>query len=141
MRILLLTLFQVLLAIHCCGQGETPGPTSAGGTEEGSAIPVIPPQLLAAQLERPGVHVYDCNEADLYAEMHVPGAVLIVYDQITADQLPADLSAMLVFYCYSPECPASHTAAQAAQALGYTNVHYMLAGIIGWQDAGMGTEP
>ena len=107
MRILLLTLFQVLLAIHCCGQGETPGPTSAGGTEEGAVIPDITPQLLAAQLERPGVHVYDCNEADLYAEMHVPGAVLIVYDQITAEQLPADRSAMLVFYCYSPECPAA----------------------------------
>lgn len=141
MRILLLPLLHVLLAIHCCGQGGTPVPARAGGTEVGTVIPDITPQLLAAQLERPGMHVYDCNEADLYAEMHVPGAMLIVYDKITADQLPADHSAMLVFYCYSPECPASQTAAKSAQALGYTNVHYMLAGIIGWQDAGMRTEP
>lgn len=141
MRILLLILFQVLLALHCSGQSGTPG--SASMVEEGttSTIPDMTPQVLATQMKRPGVHVYDCNEADLYAEMHVPGAVLIVYDQITADQLPADHSAMLVFYCYSPECPASQTAAQSAQALGYTNVHYMLAGIIGWQDAGMRTEP
>ena len=141
MRIVLLALFHVLVALHCCGQSGTPG--SATTVDEGttSTIPDMTPQVLATQLDRPGVHVYDSNEADLYAEMHVPGAVLIVYDQITVDQLPADRNAVLVFYCYSPECPASHTAAQTARSLGYTNVHYMLAGIIGWQDAGMRTEP
>jgi len=141
MRIVLLALFHVLVALQCSGQKGTPSSTATVGEEANNAIPDMTPQVLVSQLDRPGVHVYDCNEADLYAEMHVPGAVLIVYDQITVDQLPADRNATLVFYCYSPECPASHTAAMTARSLGYPNAHYMLAGIIGWQDAGMRTEP
>jgi len=60
---------------------------------------------------------------------------------ITADVLPADKSASLVFYCWSPECPAAGMAAETAASLGFTNVSCMYAGITGWQDAGLATEP
>ncbi len=109
--------------------------------------PIVPavidlsPAEVAAMLGQPNVFIYDCNEADMHAEARVPGAKLTVYDEVTAAILPADRSAMLVFYCYSPECPAGAMAAQTALTLGYANVFCMSAGIVGWQDAGLGTEP
>jgi rhodanese-related sulfurtransferase len=106
-----------------------------------SPIEELEPAALAAMLGKPNVHVFDCNDADLYAEMHVPGARLIEYDHVTRDLLPTDNTAILVFYCYSRECPASHTAAVAAHDLGYTHVYFMLEGILGWMDAQLPTEP
>lgn len=85
--------------------------------------------------------VIDVNEDFTYAEAHVPGARLMAYDEITADKLPADHRAPLAFYCYSPECPAAGMAARSAAALGFTSVYCMKAGITGWQDAGLPTEP
>jgi len=96
---------------------------------------------LAQMLATSKVFIYDCNEPDMYAEAHVPGAVLTVYDEVTADKLPADHNATLVFYCYSPECPAGGKAARTAIKLGFTDVYCMVAGITGWQDAGLHTEP
>lgn len=99
----------------------------------------ISPQALSALL--PHAQVIDVNEADNYAFAHVPGAKLLAYDAITPEALPSDKSQILVFYCWSPECPAAGMAAEAAVKLGYTNVHCMHAGITGWQDAGLPTEP
>jgi rhodanese-related sulfurtransferase len=87
------------------------------------------------------VYVIDVNEEFTYAEAHVPGAKLLAYDAITVDLLPADKSSKLVFYCWSPECPAAGMAAKTAVDLGYTDVYCMYAGITGWQDAGLRTEP
>lgn len=105
------------------------------------AVPVkdITPQELFAGLPR--MHVIDVNEADNYAFAHVPGARLMAYDAIAADALPADRSDTLVFYCWSPECPAAGMAAETAVHLGYSEVYCMRAGITGWQDAGLPTEP
>lgn len=99
----------------------------------------ITPQQLAGLLGK--VQVIDVNEADNYAFAHVPGARLLAYDAITAEVLPADRSDTLVFYCWSPECPAAGMAAETAVGLGFTQVRCMTAGITGWQDAGLPTEP
>jgi rhodanese-related sulfurtransferase len=99
----------------------------------------ITPQELSALLGQ--VQVIDVNEPETYAEAHVPGAKLLAYDAIAAEALPADRSTKLVFYCWSPECPAAEQAATAASKLGFTNVACMHAGITGWQDAGLPTEP
>lgn len=101
----------------------------------------LDPKQLSAMLGTPNLFVYDCNEEDMYLEAHVPGAKLTVYDEVTAETLPTDLGATVVFYCYSAECPASTTAAHTAIKLGHTSVYTMLAGITGWQDAGLPTEP
>ena len=87
------------------------------------------------------VFVYDCNEPETFAEAHVPGAIPTVYDEVAAAKLPADHDAAVIFYCYSPECPAAATATRTAMKLGFTNVYCMIAGITGWQDAGLKTEP
>ncbi|MCC7503545.1 MAG: rhodanese-like domain-containing protein [Flavobacteriales bacterium] len=122
---------------HAQGSG-VPDPLPGGSQ---STVREISPQQLVALLGSSTLFIYDCNEEDMFAEAHVPGARLIVYDQITADKLPTDLNATLVFYCYSPECPAGGTAASTALALGHTDVYCMSAGITGWQDVGLKTEP
>jgi rhodanese-related sulfurtransferase len=136
MRIPLFALSLGLATLTCTAQTADP----ITGLEHAEAKDMLPAELSKA-LGTPNLFIFDCNEEDMYAEAHVPGARLIVYDEVTADKLPADKDATLVFYCYNPECPASHTAAQSAIKLGYTRVHYMLAGITGWQDAGLPTEP
>lgn len=106
---------------------------------EARAVQDITPQALSAVLGR--VEVIDVNEVDNYEFAHVPGAKLLAYDAITADVLPVDPAMTLVFYCWSPECPAAGMAAAAAMELGHTSVYCMHAGITGWQDAGLPTEP
>ena len=96
---------------------------------------------MATLLSTEAVIVYDCNESETYQEAHVPGALPIVYDEVTPDKLPADHGVPLVFYCYSPECPAGAMAAKTAAELGFTKVYCMTAGIVGWQDAGLDTDP
>lgn len=140
MRTLVFIVPLCMMLAMCKGQARAvhsavPDPTEAAIVQE------ITPAQLASMLEKPEVYIYDCNEEDMYTEAHVPQAILTVYDAITPEKLPADHAATLVFYCYSPECPAGATAARTALNLGYRTVYSMTAGITGWQDAGLKTEP
>lgn len=137
MRSAVLLCSTLLTSVLCVAQegGQAP----AEGTVP--AMKDMAPAELSEMIGSNTVIVYDCNEADTYEWAHVPGAILTVYDEVTAEKLPADHSAAIVFYCYSPECPAAGMAARTAVELGYTNVRYMSAGITGWQDAGLPTEP
>ncbi len=125
-----LSIMAVFMAGICCS--AQPMATSA-------PVKDITPQELSALLGR--VFVVDVNEPDNFAEAHVPGAKLVAYDALKAEDLPVDKSKTVVFYCWSPECPAGEKAAQSAIAFGYTDVRCMKAGITGWQDAGLHTEP
>lgn len=117
----------------------------ATSAQDGAIVPdpvrEIEPAALVLKLGEPRLYVFDCNEADMFQEAHVPGAQLTVYDQVSTNILPEDKDAELVFYCYSPECPAGATAAKTAVSLGYTHVFCMTAGITGWMDAQLRTEP
>lgn len=110
-------------------------------TQEVREAEVITPEHLSQMMASAKVYVFDCNEPEMYDEAHVPGAVLTVYDEVTGKSLPGDHEATLVFYCYSPECPAGADAAKTALKLGFNQVYCMLAGITGWQDAKLRTEP
>ena len=57
-----------------------------------------------------------------------------------ASKLPSDKSALVIAYCGGPSCNAYTKAANAAKALGYTNVKHMSAGISGWLQAGEKTD-
>lgn len=111
------------------------------GDTESSPVREISPLELSALIKASSVQIMDCNEEENFIWAHVPGAKLVAYDQITSAVLPGDKSATVVFYCYSPECPAAGMAAQSAKQLGHTHVLLMTAGIVGWQDAGLPTEP
>jgi rhodanese-related sulfurtransferase len=84
--------------------------------------------------------VFDANDRETYDERHVPGATWVDYDGVTREQLPADTSTPLVFYCYNEACSASHVAAESAVAMGFSSVSVMGAGITGWVAAGQPVE-
>ena len=68
----------------------------------------------------------------------IPGATLLTNyrDYDPADELPADPSHPLVFYCHSARCGAAVDAARKAVAAGFSNVSVLPDGITGWADAG-----
>ena len=90
-------------------------------------------------------YIFDANPRESYLEAHIPGAQWVPYDAVATAVLPSSKDAMLVFYCYNPQCGASHVAANGARVLGYHNAWVMAAGILGWRTAGLpvksGPEP
>ena len=92
---------------------------------------------LQAEMGRGGVTVIHALDAEHYGKGHVPGAVNVDSETMTADSLPADKSARLIFYCAGPGCPVGHTAANKAASYGYTNVAVYPGGIQDWRASGM----
>lgn len=88
------------------------------------------------QLGQPGVFLFDANPKDFYEHGHLPGAVWVQFDAVTAEVLPAEHTARLIFYCANELCTASHDAARSALALGYPNTFVMPQGFIGWKKSG-----
>ncbi|MFZ4764537.1 MAG: rhodanese-like domain-containing protein [Roseimicrobium sp.] len=103
------------------------------------------PDISIAELKKAiaekSVTVIDVNGSGSYAKGHVPTAVdYAAVGKDLATKLPADKGALVVAYCGGPSCNAYQKAAKAAQALGYTNVKHLSAGISGWLQAGEATE-
>jgi rhodanese-related sulfurtransferase len=85
--------------------------------------------------------IFDVNGSDSYREGHIPGAIdFIAHQQEVASLLPADKSTLIVAYCANEQCSAYRAAANAALALGYTNVKHFAPGIQGWKKSGAPTE-
>ncbi|TMQ02850.1 MAG: rhodanese-like domain-containing protein, partial [Deltaproteobacteria bacterium] len=95
---------------------------------------------LAAMLDH-----HDCVPVDANGDVTrrrmgvIPGAVLL-RDMDAVDQLPADRTRSLVFYCANTACGASHQAAETAIAAGYRHVQVLPDGIAGWVKAGKPTR-
>jgi hypothetical protein len=89
-----------VLAVHFMAAPAT----ITANDKEGKA-PTMDPfgQMTLDQVERrlgqPNVHVYDGNGDETYHNNHVPGAVRLLSKNITAEKLPADKDATLIFYC------------------------------------------
>lgn len=99
-------------------------------------IPEVKKEIAAGK-----VVIIDVNGSQSYKNGHVPGA--LNFADISKDlgsKLPADKGALVIAYCGGPSCNAYTKAANAAKALGYTNVKHMSAGISGWLQAGEKTE-
>lgn len=83
------------------------------------------------------VTVLDVMGTKSYKKGRVPGAIDYRGNaKNIATLLPKDKGALIVAYCGGPSCKAYQAAAKAAEALGYTNVKHMSAGISGWKKAG-----
>ena len=86
--------------------------------------------------------IIDANGPDSYKAGHVPGALsFAAIKSDLAASLPADKNTLIIAYCGNPKCGAYLQAAKAAQKLGYTNIKHMSAGIAGWNEANLPTEP
>ena len=73
--------------------------------------------------ENPGAIVVDVRRDDEYKAGHIPGAVLLTMEKITAEtaaKVLPDKSQMILIYCRSGR--RSKIAAQNLSELGYTNI-------------------
>lgn len=88
------------------------------------------------------VTVVDAVPASNYDQLHLPGAVNLVEDDVdtrAADLLP-DKSAPIVTYCSNVSCNNSQAVASRLARLGYTDVHKYAEGIQDWTEHGLPTE-
>lgn len=74
-----------------------------------------------------------------FAIEHISGSVNIPIENL-AQGLPADKQRPIVFYCLGEKCVFSWRAAEAAAALGYTNLYAYRGGIPAWKAAGYPTS-
>lgn len=103
-------------------------------------LATIAPAALLERVRAGDVSTFDVNAPARWREAHVPGAVNLDPVAFDASALPADHSALVVFYCSNPLCRKAPNAAVRAKKLGYVNVRVMSAGIQGWVDHGLPTE-
>lgn len=99
-------------------------------------------RLATLQDEGAAVTVVDVNSDKLRSDAGViPGAVLLSSSsKYEFSELPAEKDRKLVFYCANTRCTAApHAAARAIEG-GYTDVHVLSAGIMGWREAGKATS-
>jgi rhodanese-related sulfurtransferase len=83
------------------------------------------------------VVLLDANGTDSFKSGHIPGAIdYNANKDRLSSLLPADKGALIVAYCYSPDCAAFKLAAGAAADLGYTNIMHYRPGITGWMKSG-----
>ena len=75
--------------------------------------------------------ILDTRTQEEYEESHIPGAILIPYDEILdkAEGVLTDKDQLILVYCRSGR--RSKLAAADLQKLGYTNI-YEFGGIIDW---------
>ena len=80
---------------------------------------------------REGYIILDTRTQEEYNESHIPGAILIPYDEILekAESMLKDKDQLILVYCRSGR--RSKLAAADLQKLGYTNI-YEFGGIIDW---------
>lgn len=81
---------------------------------------------------REGYIILDTRTQEEYDESHIPGAILIPYDEILekAEDVLTDKDQLMLVYCRSGR--RSKLAAQDLQTLGYTNIKEF-GGIIDWK--------
>jgi len=97
---------------------------------------------LRAAIDDGTVTVVDALGESYYAQMHLPGALNLVEDDVAsraADLLP-DRDAAIVVYCSNPACGNSQAVANRLAALGYSDVRKYREGIQDWVAAGLPVE-
>lgn len=96
---------------------------------------------LQAAIAKKSVTVLDVNGSDSFAEGRIPGSIDYIANKAKiAALLPKDKTALVVAYCGNEQCTAYRAAAEAAVALGYTNVKHYAPGIDGWKKSGAKVE-
>lgn len=128
----------ILLAgvlLTACGQNTEatqPTETSQITQEEKTVYVNITAQQAKEIMDtQTGYVILDTRTQEEYDESHIPGAILIPYDEITkkAEDILTDKDQLLLVYCRSGR--RSKLAAEDLVKLGYTNIKEF-GGIIDW---------
>jgi len=107
---------------------------TAVGVQAAPSIQDISHDQLKAAIAKKAVFLVDVNGTESYNAGHIPGAIDYMANKDKfASLLPKDKSALIVAYCANENCHAYKQAADAAVALGYTNVKHYAPGIAGWK--------
>jgi len=103
-------------------------------------FPEISIEEVKAAIAAKKITLLDANGSDSWKAGHIPGAIDFAANKDKlASLLPPEKDALIVAYCGGPMCNAYAAAANAAKALGYTNVRHLKAGLSGWKKAGAAT--
>ncbi len=88
------------------------------------------------------VVLVDALPASYYDQLHLPGALNLVEDEVEARaaELLPDMDAAIVTYCSNAACRNSQAVADRLVRLGYSNVRKYREGIQDWVEAGNHTE-
>lgn len=98
---------------------------------------LLSPNALNGRLADPGLVIFDANAKRSWLLARVPNARHLDTLEFSTDQLPADKTASLVFYCSNFFCSKAPKAARRARAMGYERVYVLATGISGWITAGL----
>ena len=78
-------------------------------------------------------YLFDARPVKTFGKAHIPGArPAHPEDDNFLSLLPADKSALLVFYCGGATCPYTAAAVDLAGQAGYSNIKGYQAGLPGW---------
>jgi rhodanese-related sulfurtransferase len=136
------TLFTVAGAFAQAPTTLTPTPTKATGVE------IV--TLEAARDLLGKAAFFDMRSAVNFGKGHLKGAVALPYsgdsensesfdaskDKFDVAKLPADKSALIVFYSDGPTGWKSYKAAMSTSRMGYKNIKWMRDGTAGWAAKG-----
>lgn len=121
-RLLLIILSALMLT--ACGQDKE-------NTQEAVYVNITAQQAKEIMDTQEGYIILDTRTQEEYDEGHIPGAILIPYDEITekAEGILTDKDQLILVYCRSGR--RSKIAAADLVKLGYTNIKEF-GGIIDW---------
>jgi rhodanese-related sulfurtransferase len=103
-------------------------------------LSTISPRDLHQAMQAGPVAAIDVNSRQSWIKARVPGALNLDPVAYSANDLPADKDATVVFYCSNFLCRKAPNAARRAEAMGYRRVQVMSAGISGWLSQNLPTE-
>lgn len=85
-----------------------------------------------------GVHVWNVTTDQYFKGEMIPGSRHVPLDRLPEALKKASVAkdSAIVVYCAGPKCPASKTAAEQLDALGYSNVSKFEGGIEEWKKSG-----
>ena len=120
----LVFLFVVMLCLAACGRTQET-------IQEAVYMNITATEAKKIMDTQDGYIVLDTRTQEEYDEGHIPGAIVIPYDEITekAEEILPDKDQMILVYCRSGR--RSKIAAEALVELGYTNIQEF-GGIIDW---------
>ena len=114
----------VLFVFTACGQNKE-------NKQEAVYVNITAQQAKEIMDTQKGYVILDTRTREEYDESHIPGAILIPYDEILqkAESVLTDKNQLLLVYCRSGR--RSKLASEDLVKLGYTNIQEF-GGIIDW---------
>lgn len=106
-----------------------------GTRDQGRQVSVTPRELISLIDSGSAPVILDVRSEEEFREGHVPGALLIPFNEIRmrAESIPAGKDDAVVLYC--GHGPRAWIAGTALKRLGFTRVEYLRGHMRGWRKA------